>query len=206
MKILKVAMMIAAVVGIAGTAQAADGGDGKVAIGLQGGLNFPMNSYTKGTGGVNFDDKSGWLGGVYGEFGVWSVTLRPEVNYVSRNFKVGNLIEVDNRYIEIPLLVKFNPFGSAPFSPFILLGPKWSTQVSTEVKTAIGSASYTNTADDWDIAGVAGLGFEFNVSENIALGVQGRYNLGFRDIDTSANEIKLRSFDVLAGLTFQGAF
>jgi len=71
-----------------------------------------------------------------------------------------------------------NPFGEFVVSPFIVLGPSWSTRLSSDVKLLGTTTTFNNSNDDWDIAGVAGAGVEFNVAENLGLNVQGRYNFG----------------------------
>ncbi|MGZ3741492.1 MAG: outer membrane beta-barrel protein, partial [Bdellovibrionota bacterium] len=137
-----------------------------------------------------------------GEFGLWSITLRPELNYVTKSYTVANVADVKNHFIEVPVFLKFNPLGSFPVSPFILVGPQWSKQTSADVTTVAGATSYTNTATGWDIAAVAGLGVELNVMGSVGLEVQGRYAYGFRNIDSTSAEVKTRAFYALAGLSF----
>ena len=183
--------------------------EGKVAIGAQGGLTFPdFHVKDNATAAALYDNKNGWLGGLYLEFGVWSITLRPEVNYVEKGYTVAGLTEVKNRYIEVPVLVKINPIADAVISPFLVLGPQWSTQVSEKI-SPVGagvSTSYTNNITNWDISAVAGLGLEVNISEHVGFNVQGRYSYGFRDVDASAIDMRNRTIYALVGLTFQGAF
>jgi opacity protein-like surface antigen len=152
--------------------------------------------------GRDYDGDNGFLAGLFMEFGVWTVTLRPEVNYVEKKFTVANTAEVTSKYLEIPVLLKVNPFADSVVSPFILLGPSWSNHLESDVTTIGGTASYNDTADRWDIAGVAGLGIEFNVAENMSLNLQGRYNFGFRDLDESEAEVKSRGIYALGGLGF----
>jgi opacity protein-like surface antigen len=181
--------------------------DGKVAFGLQGGLLFPKYNVSGSTLSNTWDRKDGWKAGVFFEFGIWTVTLRPEVSYARKGYTVGSFADVTSDNLQLAALLKFSPFGDGVFSPFILLGPQWSKQFSADTTRRAGStALYVNTADTWDIAAVGGLGFEFNVSEHVALGLQGRYVYGFRDIDASTTEVKQREVEALANLTFQNAF
>jgi len=188
-------------------AEEVSGTDGKVAVGLQGGITIPDFKVSNSSISNTWERKDGWIGGIFFEFGIWTITVRPEVNYVRKGYTIARVTEVKNDYVQLAALLKFNPFGAGVFSPYILLGPQWSKQVKTEVTPAAGSTVvFNNTADNWDIAAVGGLGFEFNVSEYIALGLQGRYVFGFRDIDTSTTEVKQRDFEALANITFQNAF
>lgn len=209
MKAFQVIGFLVALAAFTPTAQAVDnvsGGDGKFAFGLQGGATFPDFRVTNNTVSNAFDGKTGWLAGAYLEFGVWTITLRPEFNYVQKGYTVANLAEVKNRYLEIPVLLKFNPIAAAGFSPFIVLGPQWSKRISSSTSAIGASTTFSDTTDTWDIAAVGGLGVEFNFSENVAFNIQGRYNYGFRDQDTGVGSIKSRGFYALAGLTFENAF
>jgi opacity protein-like surface antigen len=181
---------------------AADAADGKFAIGPQGGYVFSDYSVKNAPFGENYDNDNGWMAGVFLEFGVWTVTLRPEVNYVQKGYTVANTAEVTQKYLEIPVLLKVNPFGGAAVSPFIVLGPSWSKHLQTDVKLLGTTTTYNDQADDWDISGVAGAGIEFNLSDNVGMNVQGRYNFGLRDLDKSTTEIKSRGIYAMAGLNF----
>lgn len=181
--------------------------DGKIAVGLQGGITVPEFKVKNSSISNTYERKDGWAGGIFFEFGIWTLTLRPEVNYVRKGYTIANVADVQNEYLELAALLKFSPFGDGVVSPFILVGPQWSKQMKTEVTRRAGSALlYVNTADEWDLAAVGALGVDFNLSEYIALGLQGRYIFGFRDIDKSTTEVKQRAFYALANLTFQNAF
>jgi opacity protein-like surface antigen len=185
------------------TAQVARAEDGKFAFGPQGGLVFSDYSVDNAPFGNDYDSDNGFLAGLFMEFGVWTVTLRPEVNYVEKKFTVANTAEVTSKYLEIPVLLKVNPFADFVVSPFIVIGPSWSNHLKSDVKLLGSTATYNDTADDWDLAGVGGVGVEFNVAENVSLSVQGRYNFGLRDIDESNAEVKSRGIYALGGLGFQ---
>lgn len=202
MKNFKIAALVVALLANSVSAFAV----GKIAIGAQGGLSFPNYKFKDTSLAAQYDRKDGWVGGIFAEFGLGTITLRPEVNYVTKPYTLANVAEVKNRYLEIPVLVKINPLSSAVVSPFILAGPQWSKHMSTDVKTIGGTTSYTNTADDWDASVLAGLGVEFNVSSNLALSLQGRYAYGFHDIDSSSVVVKTRGCYALAGLSLQNAF
>lgn len=180
--------------------------EGKVAAGVQGGLTFPDYQFRDTSPSRQYDRKDGWLVGIYGEFGIWTITLRPELNYVIKPYTVANVATVENHYIEVPVLVKINPLADFPLSPFLVIGPQWAKHIKSEVNTVAGTSSFANTADDWDIMALAGLGLEINVMENVAFNVQGRYAYGFRDLDSTSAKVKSRGFYALGGLTWQNAF
>jgi hypothetical protein len=200
MKIFKLLGLLAALGLGASAAQAADG---KFAFGPQGGLVYTNYSASNLPSGSQLDDENGYMAGIFFEMGLWTVTFRPEINYVVKKYTITSRAEVANNYLEIPLLLKVNPFGEFVVSPFIVLGPSWSTRLSSDVKLLGTTTSFNNTNDDWDLAGVAGAGVEFNVAESLGLNVQGRYNFGLRDTDSSTQELKSRGLYALTGLSTQ---
>ena len=178
----------------------AEGGTGKFTIGPQGGYVWPNWSTKNST--VNRENDNGYLAGIFLEAGVWALTLRPEVNYVEKGYKVSNVAEVKHRFLEIPVLLKFNPFAAGVVSPFILVGPSWSKHLSAKTTVLGSTTTFNDNIDRWDVAGVAGAGIEFNLSEHLGLQLQARYNFGFRDIDSSSSEIKSRGLYGMGGLAF----
>jgi outer membrane protein W len=197
------AMILAVALGFAALGGAAQAADGKIGFGLQGGAVFTDFSRSNTPVGVNYENRTGYMGGAFVEFGLWTITLRPEANYVVTKYNVGTLAEIKNKYLEIPLLLKINPFADSVVSPFIVLGPSWSKHLGTDVSVLGTTATFNNTNDDDFWSGVAGVGVEFNVAENIGLSFQGRYNFGLSDTDTSTQEVKARSIYGMAGITIQ---
>jgi hypothetical protein len=204
---MKFGKIVAVFVAAATLIPAAARAEGKIAIGPQGGLTFPDFHVKDQTLASTYSNKNGWAAGVFAEFGVWAITLRPEANFVTKGYTVANVGTVKNQYVEIPVLLKFNPFGEFGVSPFIVVGPQWSKKIGETDNFVNGVTSYNNTVTDWDISGVAGLGFDFNFSKHLALELQGRYSYGFRNVNTSsASNIYMRGFYLLGGLSIQDAF
>ncbi|RZA08857.1 MAG: PorT family protein [Proteobacteria bacterium] len=198
-----------AAVAITGTsAMAADGSDGKIAFGGQGGVVF-SNFKNDGTpNNQTFENVNGFVGGAFMEFGTFGITLRPEINYVrtGADYSVSGtkVAGYRNNYLEIPLLVKINPFAKSAVSPFILVGPSWSKHLSTTTDSVIGAGPSINYQDQNFWSGVAGVGVEFNLGENVAMNVQARYNFGLSNQSSSDNvDVKSRSIYGIAGISFQ---
>ena len=202
-------LMVAAALGLAAPAWAEEASptSGKVAFGIQGGPTF-AEYHERNTGaGVTFDGKTGWMGGLFFEFGIWTLTLRPEVNYVRKKYSVGNFADIETERLELNALLKFSPLGPGVVSPFLLIGPQWSNHLDTKVTNRAGATvASVATGNKWDLAGVGAVGIDFNFSESFALGAQGRYVFGFRDLDDSTVELKTRDVQALLSLTFQDAF
>jgi len=94
-----------------------------------------------------------------------------------------------------------------PVKPFILLGGGTARELSTAAITTNGQTTETTDVsaqtNDWDFAFVGGLGIQFEISENVDLGVEARYLLGLTDgsVDTST-VAKNRTFYIGASLFF----
>lgn len=206
MKFKLLVTTLALALGIATSTNAiADGDDGKIAFGPQGGIVFNDFDFDNQVPGRTVDNEIGWLAGAFVEFGLWAITLRPEVNYVVKKYEIANTADVEHRYLEIPVLLKFNPLADSVVSPFIVLGPSWSKHLSTETEyiSGVRVSGNLDNIDRWDVAGVAGLGIEFNVAENVGLNLQGRYNFGFRDLDSGTQEVRSRGIYALGGVSIQ---
>ena len=80
--------------------------EGKFAIGPQGGLTFPDFHVKDSTVAGTYSNKNGWVGGIFLEFGIWSITLRPEINYVTKGYSITNVGDVSNHYLEVPVLLR----------------------------------------------------------------------------------------------------
>jgi hypothetical protein len=132
---MKSCKLVAAALALLACPLAAHAEDGKFAIGAQGGITFPDFHVKDQTLNQIYGNKNGWLGGIYLEFGLWSITLRPELNYVEKGYTVANTAEVKNQYLEVPVLLKISPLGQAAFSPFLVIGPQWSKQIGETVTT-----------------------------------------------------------------------
>jgi hypothetical protein len=201
MKILTSLVIAASLVFASPLARADDGDSGKVAFGPQGGWvwpNFKVDSPNVTT--RNFD---GFLGGVFVEVGIWALTLRPEINYVEKGYEISNVAKITHKYIEIPALLKFNPLNYVGISPFIVVGPSWSKHIGSKVELLGNTTSYSDNANRWDLAGVGGLGVDFNLGPNFGISAQARYNFGVRDLDDSSSDVKSRGLYGLVGLSFQ---
>ncbi|NBX82254.1 hypothetical protein EBQ90_04090 [bacterium] len=94
-----------------------------------------------------------------------------------------------------------------PVKPFILLGGGMARELSTAATLTMGQTTEVNDVSantaDWDFALIGGLGMQFEVGEDVDLGVEARYQLGLTDgsVDTST-VAKNRTFYIGASLFF----
>ena len=207
MKSLKILGAALAVALTSTAAMAETAGEGKIAFGAQGGVVFTNFKTNGAPSGQTFDNVNGFLGGAFLEFGAFAITLRPEINYVrtGSDISVGGVkvAGYKNNYLEIPLLVKINPFGKSVVSPFIVVGPSWSKHLSTSSEVLGANLPNINYEGRNFWSGVAGVGVEFNIADNIAMNVQGRYNFGLSNQSNNDTEVKSRSIYGIAGISIQ---
>lgn len=119
--------------------------------------------------------------------------------------------EVD--YIEIPLLLTLSPptTGNVGFNFFI--GPALGFKASCNVTGSEDGVTVSVDCDDpdfeldlksVDFGAMVGAGLDIGLTDNVALIIEGFYNLGLNKIDDSGDDddVKNRAFSLLAGLSF----
>lgn len=111
--------------GLAGAAPA------RAQFGVTAGLNFDrLSDVTFGDVDATFENKTGWHVGVWAEFSLGVVTLRPGVRYMNAGKLFEGLSEVDAaavddfdiNLVEVPILLRFS-LGAAVVKPYIFAGP-----------------------------------------------------------------------------------
>ncbi len=101
-------------------------------FGVTAGLNFDrLSDVTFNDVDANFDNKTGWHVGVWADFSLGVVTLRPGVRYMNAGklFEEGlsdiNAAAVDDfdiTLVEVPILLRFG-LGAAVVKPYVFAGP-----------------------------------------------------------------------------------
>lgn len=122
---------------------------------------------------------------------------------------VGNIdVKVKSSVLQLGVFTKIRLMENPnPVKPFILLGGGTARELSTAATTTMGQTTEVNdvsaTTTDWDFALIGGLGAQFEISQNVDLGLEVRYQLGLTDgsVDTST-DVKSRTFVILASLFF----
>ena len=128
--------------------------------------------------GLDLSTRTGFVGGFYFALPVAArMAIEPEVLYSMKGTQVNDFdISLDNDYIEIPVLFKYN-FNDAG-GPYLLAGPAVAFSIScnesagdAEISCEDDGLSTTTT-----FGGVLGLGFQKN-----RFGLEGRYDFDFGD-------------------------
>lgn len=174
-------------------------------LGIHGGVNL-SDLAVESTGGATVnaakENTVGVVAGVHLELGTDQVMIRPEANYSVRGYKFAGLVEVDRKYLEIPVLFRFGLLPG-PIQPFVEIGPQLGLHLSDDVE-ALGGTLTATDSETFDLAGVAGAGLRLGLAGNLGIDLEARYVFGVTDQDTSDDiEVKTRGFQLLAGLTLR---
>ena len=195
----------------------------KINFGLKFGMISPSYSYTFSEN-IDYSSKSPSSTSVGAFFGYnFSKSFQTglELNYNQKNdvFTINSGgtdydLEINKDYLDILVYVRYSiPMKkNSKFSPFISLGPYYSTKRSGEWERLYNSEIKlkerdTDSEDYWakDNYGMfVGLGLSFNVSEKIKFSLESRYELGLKNIAgvLVEDEIKINSIKILFAVEF----
>ena len=93
------------------------------------------------------------------------------------------------------LSAKISPFDLQKVKPYVIVGGG-IMNASLDVSASIPGASASSSDDETDICGKVGLGVDYFITDNIAIGLEGAYWTGFNDLD------EIRFYTVTAGVAF----
>ncbi len=207
-----------AVVGLCGNTVFADGEYG-LSFGVFGGANLANLSYDTSPN----SPRTGLGFGVNAEIPISGhFYIQPELGYLQkgqgtdyRALNAGGYSEVTLHYdtFETSLLAKMK-FGNSEMKLELLLGPTFGYALSRKITSTTSGASPVKTTTDAssDLTGtdyglVFGVGGEYKVVDGVALYLEGRYLMGFADINalsagTVGSAIHTRGIYGLLGLRF----
>ncbi len=211
----------------------------QIALGIRGGLNlanWSFNDAAKEEAGTDPNSVNAILFGALLEIRLSdNLAIQPEVNYIQKggNLSVsaidpvlGNVsLDLTQRinYLEVPLLLKVGTgFGLGRFD--VLLGPSFGYGLNGKTKTTLTALGQTETQTEsidferdeisrTDLGAQIGASLGLNLGSSLRLFVDGRYLLGFTNLDEhehgsgsghSGDEptIKNRGIALTAGLIF----
>jgi hypothetical protein len=193
-------------------AMAASGADAQMRLGAKGGVTFSNVSMDPEDPDFDTESRTGFGGGaeVQLPLGMSGLVLQPELLYMGKGFEVtedGATLKLKLDYVEIPVLFRFNIPAQAVM-PFIYGGPVVSFEASCKVEGEEDGVSVDADSDafgddfdtestDFGVLFGGGLAFAAGPGD---LFVEGRYNIGLKDIDTADGfEAKNRSGAVMVG-------
>ena len=178
-------------------------------FGVKGGVNFASLSFSDTEEGDETSSRTTYvIGGFVGIPVTPMISIQPEVLWVPSGTEVdsaelgGQTAEISFNVVQVPVLLKAN-IGSSSTRPFFIVGPVFGFKAS-KLKFKIGDFETTDpdeTGDDEASSTDVAIAFGGGVDVG-KLSVEVRYNLGVKDLDTSSDSAKTRSFMVLAGFGF----
>ena len=117
-------------------------------------------------------------------------------------------IELGLGYLELPLLLRFQPSVGGTISPHFMVGPALALRVSCNAAaTGAGLEISIDCDDDFDdlksmdFGAMAGAGMDIATSGSLSVSVDVLYSLGLSSISES-DDVKNRAFSIVAGVAF----
>lgn len=184
------------------------------AIGAKGGITFADLSIDDAED-LDTDTRTGFNGGGFLEIPVGDVfAFQPGVYFTEKGTSFeedGAEAEIRLNYVEIPVLGKFAVPTGGPVGIYFLGGPVVSFEAGCEVAVEGGGASLEVDCDEFDDGidtkstdfGVqVGAGIDFDISDGVALLLDGTYTFGLVNIDESpgAGDVKNRALSIDVGI------
>jgi hypothetical protein len=179
------------------------------AVGVKAGVNFANLNFEGEGATVNFDQRTGFVGGL---FVVWPASsrlaLQTEVLYSQKGAKIEEdeatgKIKFD--YVDVPVLARVSTPASGGTAFHLFAGPSFGFRVSAKSEATFEGEEESEDLDDeverFDLGLVAGAGLQFGRFE-----IDGRYTWGLtnlnKDEEDEGVKIKNRVFSVMAGIRF----
>ncbi len=188
----------------------------EVVVGLKGGINVADLSIEDDGTSVESDTRSGFVGGVFAQFGLGEVfAIRPEALFSRKGTKSqdeGLLFQADLDYIEFPVLLVARVPTGGMVRPYAAAGPVISLEANCDLVTEgfngpIAQDCETFNPEDPLLTKSADFGVAFGGGveigfERLLFLLDGRYTLGLTDINDTASapeSFKNRAWSFTAG-------
>ncbi len=126
------------------------------------------------------------------------LNLQPELLFVQKGYKLDS-IPVRISYLEVPILLRMNFMADAAVSPHLFAGP----YVAIKLGTRIGDVGAIEGIRLFDSGLAVGIGTRYRLNGDIALTLNGRYDLGLIDISRGeGHRLRTRQLSVFLGAAF----
>jgi hypothetical protein len=189
-----------------------------IALGFKGGINIAEQNLSAGGVSLNFENRTGFVGGAFATIGLGTTLfLQPEALYSSKGFKidVSDIIDGDAEasvkldYLEIPVLIgaRFD-IADSPLRPSIYAGPSVGFKLSCNASGSVEGVTETEDCSD----GYESVDFGLDFGASLALELSsfdlifdGRYALGLTNTakDATGDEsLKNRAWQFMVGFGF----
>ncbi len=174
-------------------------------IGPEVGVSF--SKYGQDAAGTN-EFKSGAIGGLFVTYSIentFAITTKLLYSQKGASFKSIDTKQTLN-YIEVPVIGRFFLNKEGTFRPNIFVGPSFGflTGVTNKVGSAerVSMDNYSASFNTFDFGVTGGMGFNFLISNETYLIIDGRYTHGLSDISKSSTVVNNNAFGLTVGLSF----
>ncbi len=164
----------------------------KIELGVKGGLNISGLALSSGGKlvGAKYNNFTSFHGGAYGLFRLGKLAIQPEVVYSrqGQNYTTPNYsnLRTDLNYINVPVMIKYYPFGGVnlqvgPQLGFLMSAKGDLVQVfsSGSLGQAVFNQDLKNYLNSTDFSIAFGAGVDLPLGINISV----RYNYGLSNIN-----------------------
>ena len=171
-------------------------------LAAEAGMTFSTQRYV----GVDTSPRPGFTGGILTALSRTApITLQTEVLFTQKGSKastgVGD-VDLDIRYLEIPVAARFNVYRTPNKSLHVFAGPSFAWRLDANFELNGDRHDVDTAAEKYDFGVVVGAGFD--VGQWL---VSGRYTEGLRNVNTltadSPNAVRNRSFAAMFGVRFR---
>ena len=183
-------------------------GQQSASFGAKAGVNFANLNFEGDEADVNFDSRTGFVGGLFvvvpanSQFALQTEALFSQKGAKTEDDGFSGTIKLN--YIEVPVLARFSTPATSGSSFHVFAGPSFGFKMSAEATSEFEGEEETEDLDDdtkgFDLGLVLGAGIEFG-----RFVLDGRYSWGMTDINDEEEEglkVKTRTFSIMAGFRF----
>jgi hypothetical protein len=186
----------------------AQGSPPRLGLGVKGGVNVATQRFEGEADGPSLDPRIAVVAGVFANVPLLSwLDLQPEALFSMKGARLdleGAASSVWLDYLELPVLARISRPAGGTRRYFAVAGPAIGVRLRARTRTDFGDSTeeldISHDLERLDLSVTAGGGVEFG-----RLVLDGRYTLGFKDIDndkTDAVEVTNRAFSFTVGFRF----
>ena len=181
-------------------------------LGPEIGVNF--SKY--GRDATDNDFKPGILGGLFATYSVnkaYAVTGKLLFSQKGTQYTIANTpVKVTTNYIEIPIIGRYFLVQEGAFRPNVFLGPSLGFLTGVSSKAGSGDyqkvPNYKDSYNTFDFGITGGIGFNYEVADDIRVLIDARYTYGLSDVTKSPSpnvndpNINNMTIGLTAGVSF----
>jgi len=175
-------------------------------VGIKGGYSLAKFSWNS-TDVPTMQNLPASVAGVFFKLGLGPLAIQPEVLYIRMGAKyedLGGKVETRVDYVQVPVLLKLSVIPLGPIRPVIYAGGYGAMRIKARMVMivdgqVIDDADVSDEYGKYDYGLVGGAGLDIKLP-GIAISIEGRYNYGLINVDTTAVGADYKKNRTLMGL------